>query len=123
VWLKCGRLRRFCGDLVVRKMWLWRNGEFEGLGLEGGLAGGLHPTLRKGAKDGAPGLLWLAGFGRRTWLVDGLHPTLRRVREGWGTRAFVAGWVWKAGLGWLMVYIPPFAEVREGWGTRAFVGG
>jgi hypothetical protein len=24
-------------------------------------------------------------------LGEGLHPTLRKVREGWGTRVFVAG--------------------------------
>ena len=46
--------------------------------MEGGLVGGLRPTLRKGAKDGAPGVLWLVAVGRGTWLVDGLHPTLRK---------------------------------------------
>jgi hypothetical protein len=24
------------------------------------------------------------------WLTDGLHPTHRKVRDGWGTRSFVA---------------------------------
>ena len=62
--------------------------------MEGGLVGGLRPTLRKGAKDGAPGVLWLVAFGRGTWLVDGLHPTLRKgAKDGApGTRGFVAGW-------------------------------
>jgi hypothetical protein len=25
------------------------------------------------------------------WLADGIHPTHRKVRDGWGTRAFVLG--------------------------------
>ncbi len=60
-------------------------------GGEAGLggAGGLHPTLRKGAKDGAPGLLWW-GEGEEAWTWwcwrFTSHPSQKR--EGWGTRAF-----------------------------------
>ena len=38
---------------------------------------GLHPTLRRSAKDGAPGFLWLVECGR-AWWAGGLHPTVRR---------------------------------------------
>src|SRR5205814_5840629 len=40
-------------------------------------ASGIDPTLRRSAKDGAPGLLWLVECGR-AWWAGGLHPTLRR---------------------------------------------
>ena len=51
------------------------------------------------------------------WVVEGgmtggLHPTLRKMRDGWGTRAFVVSWVWKNLVG-LAVYIPPFAKARR----------
>jgi len=44
----------------------------------------LHPTLRKGAKDGAPGVLWLVGGGRRDlagWRFTS-HPSQNARRMG-----------------------------------------
>src|SRR5205823_1217111 len=46
----------------------------------------LHPTLRRSAKDGAPGLLWLVEGEVVGWRFTS-HPSQKR--EGWGTRAFV----------------------------------
>jgi len=50
-----------------------------------GAAGGLRPTHRKSAKDGAPeGLGWSKG-GEPPWIkFRGVHPHLRH--EMWGTR-------------------------------------
>jgi hypothetical protein len=45
----------------------------------------LHPTLRKSAKDGAPGLLWLVGCGR-AWWFERFTSHRWQSREGWGTR-------------------------------------
>jgi hypothetical protein len=36
-------------------------------------------------------LLALQQKQKKAWLVEYMHPTHRKLRDGWGTRAFVAG--------------------------------
>jgi hypothetical protein len=79
------------------------------------LVEGLHPTLRKVAKDGAPGVfMWgesgKAGLGG----AGGLHPTLRKVAKDGAPRGFYVGESGKADLAVLAVYIPPFAKGAKG---------
>src|SRR5882724_7629884 len=77
-----------------------------------GGASSLHPTLRRSAKDGAPGILWLAESGKGVDLV-GLAvyiPPFAKARR-MGHPGF-CGWliVERRDLVGLAVYIPPFAK-------------
>jgi hypothetical protein len=63
---------------------------------KGGIPSGLHPTLRKGAKDGAPELFGLLKGWEADWDLEVCNPmvdaielrrTLRRAQGRlWGTR-------------------------------------
>jgi hypothetical protein len=70
-----------------------------------------NPTLRKGAKDGAPGVFELVESGRLR-CAGGVYVPLshRRIL------------VFAAGLWWCWRFTSHPSQKREGWGTRGFWG-
>src|SRR5882724_8725712 len=88
-----------------------------------GGASSLHPTLRRSAKDGAPGVLWLAESGKGVDLVGlavYIPPFAKARRMGhpgfWGGLSGEKAWTW-----WCWRFTSHPSQRREGWGTRDFV--